>query len=669
MGLSVVRKIILGFIVFTCLLLIANVLSYFGLAEIKGSAESVVQQKMPVQAKMLAVQTGILTLARVSTNGYYAQSLKDLKDNSKEFDSLAEDFEQQLNALDALLSGTKSNIPQGKMQAIAYLNASRQMYQSHNGQLEMTLKINDLAEKILGMLDEASALLLDLSYIENDSPNLQRLIGTGTNIDNKITPMFTAIKEYIKTIDEQMSDSVREDLEFAFSNIDADMAFLNRLASDVDNDGLVVSFNQQFTQAKNNVFNADGLFELQQTKLDLIKDAKQNRQAADLGLQQAIDSFILLFKEVSKETREGQNDILDAVQANIWKGVGIMLVTLCLVFAIATYVARSIAIPLARINRSLNILGNGDLTHRARVLGNDEFTVLSDSVNQLATSLHSVVERIHRQGALLEKATSSSVELGERTLHQVAQQKDQIDLTATNTQSVRTTSESNLKQIHYAMEQLTHVAKQSHTISNLVAQSKDQVLSQSKQSEQSSEVIHRLEDNCKNIESMLDVIKSIADQTNLLALNAAIEAARAGEQGRGFAVVADEVRSLATKTQKSTSEIESVIDSLQKDARHAVKAIELGSEQSRESVVIIEQVSKEVDKIAAVIEELSGINQKIVGDTASQDELLHRVAESLEAIVELTEQSTQSTLQSTQSTKQIDELTDQLKSAVASFTL
>jgi methyl-accepting chemotaxis protein len=669
MHLTIVKKIILGFVVFACLLLVTNVMSYFGLAEISHSAASVVQQKMPVQAQMLAVQTGILSLAKSSTRAYVEKSKVVLVQNRNNFALLADDFEKQLSALDVLLAANKRNFASGEEQALVYLDKSKQMYETRNRQLGLDKSIVELAQEIVRQLDEASALMLDLSYLENDSANLPTLIGTGINIDNKITPLLSGILEYIRITDEQKSLQDEENMGFSLSNINVDADFLNRLAEDIETEGLVAAFNDQLSAIKSNVLSDDGLFALQQEKLALVKLAEELQLDADIAMEQAIEIFAELFNQVNQETMQGQNDIIDAVRANIWQGIVIMLVTLCLVVVIGAYSARTIAIPLARLNRSLAILAKGDLTHRARVLGADEFTILSNSVNQLASSLHEVVKRIHQQESLLEQATTSSVELGERALHQVALQKEQINLTSKNTQSVRTTSESNLKQTHYAMGKLDHVAAQSKIIGQLVEQSKEQVLSQALQAEQSSIIIHRLEDNSKNIVGILDVIKNIAEQTNLLALNAAIEAARAGEQGRGFAVVADEVRSLATKTQQSTKKIESVIGALQQDAQQAVNAIEVGGEQSRESVILIEQVSRDVVAIADVISELTGVNQHIVNDFDALDELLNKVAESLHSIVELTEQSAKSTELSNQATEQIHEQAEKLKNAISSFTL
>ena len=668
MQLTIINKITLGFGLFGCLLLLTSILSYFGLSGIKDSAQDVVEQKMPVQTSMVKVKTEILSLSVITANGYHVENREELVANKETFDTLSSAFSDDLSRLNSLMSNNAvaSNAVDV---SLAYVNSSNDMYTAINERMNIEKALAAQLEKVLMTADEASALMLDLSYLEGNNPSIETLIGAGTAIDNKLLTMNDSFIELAETDNATQSASIIEDLEYQLSNLQVDKDYVNRLATGVDDGGTIASFNEQYDLLMEAVNGTNGLIALQRQKLSEVDKAAKAQKEAKEALETALADINTLFDAVQKQSLDGQNAILESVQANLVRNIIVAALGLVAAIFLAVIVTRSISKPLGRINKGLSQLSKGDLSTKLPQEGNDEFSALSAKVNSLTDSLRELVGNILEQEKRLIDITKESVELGNKSLSEVDKQREQVTVTSTNTKHVQEKSRSNLAQINEAMDALRDITKQSTDIGQLVQKSSQQVGNQAKQAESSAQIINRLDDNSRNIGSILDVIKTIAEQTNLLALNAAIEAARAGEQGRGFAVVADEVRTLANRTHASTEEIEQMIGNLQKDAAQAVKAINAGREQAQEGVEITQQVSQQVESIREIIERLSDINEHIVADTEQQDVLLGDVAKSLNRIVALADSSAQSTRQSNESTMLLDAQTESLRKAVERFHL
>ena len=668
MQLTIINKITLGFGLFGCLLLLTSILSYFGLSGIKDSAQDVVEQKMPVQTSMVKVKTEILSLSVITANGYHVENREELVANKETFDTLSSAFSDDLSRLNSLMpnNAVASNAVDV---SLAYVNSSNDMYTAINERMNIEKALAAQLEKVLMTADEASALMLDLSYLEGNNPSIETLIGAGTAIDNKLLTMNDSFIELAETDNATQSASIIEDLEYQLSNLQVDKDYVNRLATGVDDGGTIASFNEQYDLLMEAVNGTNGLIALQRQKLSEVDKAAKAQKEAKEALETALADINTLFDAVQKQSLDGQNAILESVQANLVRNIIVAALGLVAAIFLAVIVTRSISKPLGRINKGLSQLSKGDLSTKLPQEGNDEFSALSAKVNSLTDSLRELVGNILEQEKRLIDITKESVELGNKSLSEVDKQREQVTVTSTNTKHVQEKSRSNLAQINEAMDALRDITKQSTDIGQLVQKSSQQVGNQAKQAESSAQIINRLDDNSRNIGSILDVFKRIAEQTNLLALNAAIEAARAGEQGRGFAVVADEVRTLANRTHDSTEEIEQMIGNLQKDAAQAVKAINAGREQAQEGVEITQQVSQQVESIREIIERLSDINEHIVADTEQQDVLLGDVAKSLNRIVALADSSAQSTRQSNESTMLLDAQTESLRKAVERFHL
>jgi methyl-accepting chemotaxis protein len=223
---------------------------------------------------------------------------------------------------------------------------------------------------------------------------------------------------------------------------------------------------------------------------------------------------------------------------------------------------------------------------------------------------------------------------------------------------------------HNAAQSVTQIEStnsESDRVRDISLENKTTILSLAKEVEQASDVINKLHKDSNDIGGILDVIRGIAEQTNLLALNAAIEAARAGEQGRGFAVVADEVRTLASRTQESTQEIQNMIELLQSGAQRAVQVMEQGQEQTRICVSQSEKAVEALDTISRSVAAASDGSKQIEESAKEQNTVSQQVSNKLESIVAIAEQTSVGAEQTSESSLAVSKLADELKASIAQF--
>ncbi|MFB2637715.1 MULTISPECIES: methyl-accepting chemotaxis protein [Shewanella] len=337
---------------------------------------------------------------------------------------------------------------------------------------------------------------------------------------------------------------------------------------------------------------------------------------------------------------------------------------------IGLWVNRSVMNPIRDIVQNLKIIRqDSDLTVKFKTFNDDELGQISTSLTQVIEHLRGI---LHSIAEAANTVNSSATELGsftQETNKRMQQQQAETEQTATAmnemTATVAEVAQSAAAAADSAKDADNYAANGNH----IVMQSITSMSQLSEQIQKTAQVIGFLSNESQNIGRVLDVIKSIAEQTNLLALNAAIEAARAGEQGRGFAVVADEVRTLAQRTQKSTQEIEAMIATLQQGVKEAVNAMEVGINQVDDANDKANQAGQALKEIVASVDNITELNTHIATAAEEQSSVAESINRSIIAISDIAEHSTNSALELSESVINLTKLANSMRNQVSAFRL
>ncbi|MCG5500253.1 methyl-accepting chemotaxis protein [Ectothiorhodospira lacustris] len=383
--------------------------------------------------------------------------------------------------------------------------------------------------------------------------------------------------------------------------------------------------------------------------------------------QQATDSLGRLMDLQLEVGRQVYEDSL-VLHGRIQNGmILILLLGLAATMTIGLLLMRRITAALEQLVTASGRMAQGDLHATVPASGNDELTRVARAFNSMADGFRTILGQVNGATAQLAAASEQLSTVTEQTLRRVGEQQSQTELVATAMNEMTATVLEVARSASEASSAAGRANDESRESQATSAQAIKAIQELAGEISRAADVIQKLEADSEKIGAVLDVIQGIAEQTNLLALNAAIEAARAGEQGRGFAVVADEVRTLASRTQTSTREIESMIKTLQDGARAAVQVMQSGRKRAEDTSAGAGEADKSLRAIVAAVGTITDMSAQIASAAEEQSAVAEDINQNVVRISEGGHDVSSGARETAHAARDLARLAAELRSAVERF--
>lgn len=407
---------------------------------------------------------------------------------------------------------------------------------------------------------------------------------------------------------------------------------------------------------------------------DIVQKAKTDRAAAMLMLDDFHKAFTSL-EDVMESLTELIEEDARSTQATAAEAEGHAATMLATIIVIGTIAMAFISLSLTKnittsLSKSTGIaerVASGDLTVSIDTSKEDEIGKLARSMEKMRANIAQVISQISLTTTKVFTSVEDISAVASATTSNMTQQRLETEQVATAMNQMTATVHEVSKNISSTAASANKATKETSVSEAIVGQAIQSIKSLADQIRSASETINKFESNSHNISSVLEVIKNIAEQTNLLALNAAIEAARAGEQGRGFAVVADEVRTLASRTQQSTGEINEMIGQLQAGSKSSVEAINKSCEQAIVAVSKAEDAGKSLLTIAATVNEISELSTQIATAAEEQSSVSEEINRNIIHISDAATHTVDGNYKTSEAVSSLAKMTAELQNLVHQF--
>lgn len=668
MKLTVALRVMGGFAIISLLLLFIGVTAYISLNNISNATTEVNEVSIPALENSATMKTEFVTMSRASLQGFYADTLEKTATVNQQFNTEKAIYDKAADALRQAIEQhpeLKDGSEQVNETYRDFIEASTNLQRRLDSNIQLRTTIANKLGDLEFSSDDMASLILDFTDVRDVQRRFPRAYQAATQIETGINTLINNVIDLNRTETDTTVATVSNEIAFRLQELREQVTIIQDEAGSAVS--MTADIEDKVQQISGFLEGSDGIPALKVQLLAGVADAEAQLTTANKLTQtgmQKLDNLLILTRNAAEEIQQHATSGVN--NAITWIFV-VVIISILLSVIIATVTVKRIVKPLAEVNSMLGIVASGDLTKTLDASAKDEFGELARNVNKVVSNLQQLIQGIISRSTQLAAASEQTSAITVQTTQAIREQKSQVTQAATATTEMSSTSQGVLQSSNDALAEIKNADKEAERVKGISLDNKSTIIQLSKEVEQASVVINKLHKDSASIGSILDVIRGIAEQTNLLALNAAIEAARAGEQGRGFAVVADEVRSLASKTQASTQEIQAMIQVLQSGAQAAVEAMNKGKKQAENCVTQTEVATSALDSITHAVHLAHDMSEQISSAAKEQNQVSNEISQLLESIVAIAEETASGAEQTSDSSHEVARLAEELRQSVEQF--